>query len=138
MSVTTLPSYFKAPVGSLSDPQFCTRQQHATMTYPSSAAATVDDPDPTTQMAWPTSKRNDEYYPSPYPSPVESGQTLIMPSQTSSRTNGKSPARTGNLDSIPEENSEIGRRRLTTLQLFNLSISMAGAQIAWTVELGWI
>ncbi|EJD01423.1 MFS general substrate transporter [Fomitiporia mediterranea MF3/22] len=33
--------------------------------------------------------------------------------------------------------SEIGRKRLTTLQLFNLSISMAGAQVAWTVELGY-
>jgi solute carrier family 45 protein 1/2/4 len=29
------------------------------------------------------------------------------------------------------------RRRLSTFDLFNLSISMAGAQIAWTVELGY-
>lgn len=30
-----------------------------------------------------------------------------------------------------------GKRRLSTLDLFNLSISMAGAQVAWTVELGY-
>jgi solute carrier family 45, member 1/2/4 len=30
------------------------------------------------------------------------------------------------------------RRRMTTWDLVNLSISMAGAQIAWTVELGYV
>ncbi|KAI0322524.1 MFS general substrate transporter [Amylostereum chailletii] len=30
-----------------------------------------------------------------------------------------------------------GKRRLTLLDLFNLSVSMGGAQVAWTVELGY-
>jgi solute carrier family 45 protein 1/2/4 len=42
----------------------------------------------------------------------------------------------------PEEGSkapasEPGKQRLTTWNLITLSISMAGAQIAWTVELGY-
>lgn len=103
------------------------------MTFPSTTSAAIaNDPDPTTQMAWPTSKN----YPSPSPSPVEPTSQSSWPPQGPARANGKSPARGNKKDDIPEGNSEIGTRRLSTLQLFNLSISMAGAQVAWTVELG--
>ena len=41
-------------------------------------------------------------------------------------------------DTKESENDAIGTKRLSTVNLFNLSISMAGAQIAWTVELGCV
>lgn len=37
-----------------------------------------------------------------------------------------------------DREGDPSRRRMSTLDLVNLSISMAGAQIAWTVELGYV
>ncbi|KIK37654.1 hypothetical protein CY34DRAFT_92369 [Suillus luteus UH-Slu-Lm8-n1] len=70
------------------------------------------DPDPTTQIAWPASHR--------------------------SRTTSHSQQETQSADGSDKQHaSEPGRTRLTTWNLITLSISMAGAQIAWTVELGY-
>lgn len=76
------------------------------------------DPDPTTQIPWPAARSRQAVQ---LPSPPAS----IEPSE--SRT--------------PEEVTKNGpasaaKRRLTSWDLFTLSISMAGAQMAWTVELG--
>ncbi|KAI5123444.1 hypothetical protein M0805_006149 [Coniferiporia weirii] len=98
----------------------------------SSPSATVPDLDPTTQMTWPTSSTSrvdrsdgDDLHPT-----VRHGSPL--------RTAGKSPQRVDAKNTGGNtENLEIGRARLTAFQLFKLSVSMAGAQVAWTVELGY-
>lgn len=100
------------------------------------AAPYADDPDPTSQMAWPTAHRAN-------PQSTSGGDGQLSQADrykaSTSSTKPKSPQRNAskNDDSTQSENIEIGRKRLTTWQLFKLSISMAGAQIAWTVELGY-
>lgn len=90
------------------------------MSFPTNEDA---DPDPTTQMAWPgaRSKRN------------ESKQRDRSASVHNSRERTqRTPAAAANLPPA----DDATKRRLSTMGLFNLSISMAGAQIAWSVELG--
>lgn len=76
------------------------------------------DPDPTTQIPWPSarSRHNTEDFGSAE-IVVDDGVT-----QTAPEANGR---------------AKHSKRRLTTWDLITLSISMAGAQIAWTVELGY-
>ena len=92
-------------------------------------------PDPTTQMAWPMTSNgtaND--------APVAGPSDGTLPPEVRYRApppqKGVPPQRDARPAVSAPQPSEIGRKRLTTLQLFNLSISMAGAQVAWTVELG--
>ncbi|KAL5527409.1 hypothetical protein ACEPAG_6200 [Sanghuangporus baumii] len=98
----------------------------------SRAQSPVPDADPTTQIAWPMSSSG-----AINGSSEQDGATV--PPEERYKAPGKrsrSPARdikSGEADAL----SEIGRKHLSTLQLFNLSISMAGAQVAWTVELGY-
>ncbi|RDB22586.1 General alpha-glucoside permease [Hypsizygus marmoreus] len=77
------------------------------------------DPDPTTQIPWPTAR---------------SGETAETESSAGTFVEETTPRTVA-------ENSgqkvDPGRRRLSTWDLITLSISMAGAQIAWTVELGY-
>lgn len=97
------------------------------MTFPSNADV---DPDPTTQMAWPSSRRN------------ASGSHILKPNRPGNGL-GSRPER-GPLKLDPTAASLMtlvnapSKRRLTTKDLIFLSISMAGAQIAWTVELGYV
>lgn len=90
------------------------------MTFPANDDA---DPDPTTQIAWPGARNKrienivEEHHADGSDDP--SGQ-----SDSRARTNKSKDA--------------TGKRRMSTLDLFNISISMAGAQIAWTVELGYV
>ena len=98
------------------------------MTFASNPDA---DPDPTTQMTWPSSRRNASG-PSILKSPhggagVESPQTERGPLRLDLST--------ANFKTIVNPPT---KRRLTTKDLIFLSISMAGAQIAWTVELGYV
>lgn len=79
------------------------------------------DPDPTTQIPWPGARKR-------------SDRELDPPGATTPPVNSNHASRRGSMVSRAEMNGK--RRRLSTLDLFNLSISMAGAQIAWTVELG--
>jgi solute carrier family 45, member 1/2/4 len=79
------------------------------------------DPDPTTQIPWPGARKRSDREVDP--------SEATPSSNASSRFNSRHPS----VVSRPEPN---GKRRLSTLDLYNLSISMAGAQIAWTVELG--
>jgi solute carrier family 45, member 1/2/4 len=76
------------------------------------------DPDPTTQIPWPGARKRSD--------------REVDPSEATPSSNASSTRRPS-VVSRPEQN---GKRRLSTLDLYNLSISMAGAQIAWTVELG--
>ena len=95
------------------------------MTFPSNADA---DPDPTTQMAWPSSRRN-----------ASGSQILKSGGGVESPQAQRGPLK---LDltspGIKSLMNPVRKRRLTTKDLIFLSISMAGAQIAWTVELGYV
>ena len=77
------------------------------------------DPDPTTQIPWPGARKR-------------SDRDVDPPAQSNGNSRHNSPRR----PSIVSRVELHGKRRLSTLDLFNLSISMAGAQVAWTVELG--
>jgi hypothetical protein len=94
------------------------------MTFSSSFDA---DPDPTTQVAWPGSrgKRSTR-------SANASSTTLPEtddPNNTQATDRSRSSQGRGHAE-------KAGKKRMTALDLFNLSVSMGGAQIAWTVELG--
>jgi hypothetical protein len=80
------------------------------------------DPDPTTQIPWPGARKRSD------PDPDDS-----RVSQPPANPTNNSPRRPS-VGSKADANGK--RRRLSTLDLVYLSISMAGAQIAWTVELG--
>lgn len=84
------------------------------------------DIDPTSQLAWPTSTRKDT-------TPAHDRVPQEDRYRASSAQKKKSPQRSAN----DPDTADIGKARLSTRQLFNLSISMAGAQVAWTVELGY-
>ncbi|KAF8640148.1 hypothetical protein AX17_001384 [Amanita inopinata Kibby_2008] len=82
--------------------------------------ATDSDPDPTTQIPWPAARTR---------------QTWTLESRTDAN------ADEGSNRTLLEDNGKLQppseRRHLTAWDLITLSISMAGAQIAWTVELGY-
>ncbi|KNZ81557.1 General alpha-glucoside permease [Termitomyces sp. J132] len=79
------------------------------------------DPDPTTQIPWPTGR----------PRQASDLDEVVKPATPSDDSVARSAP-----EIVPKK-PESGRRRLTTWDLITLSISMAGAQIAWTVELGY-
>ena len=77
------------------------------------------DPDPTTQIPWPATR----------------GQVLDQPLQPFAF--GESASSVGERDGHNKRSKlPPGKRQLTNWDLITLSISMAGAQVAWTVELG--
>ncbi|KAG6378700.1 hypothetical protein JVT61DRAFT_12972 [Boletus reticuloceps] len=82
------------------------------------------DPDPTTQIAWPAARHRR----------TTSSLQLAQDSEPTSDTAVSSTVDSAKRSSIPTEHP---RHLLTTWNLITLSISMAGAQIAWTVELGY-
>lgn len=93
------------------------------MPFPATSADA--DPDPTTQIAWPSrnGKRRDSE-----PEQVvvvEDGQSSTA-SANAKRTRTPDRERDGDAD-----------RRMSTLDLMKLSVSMGGSQVAWTVELGY-
>ena len=85
------------------------------MTVPTFADA---DPDPSTQQAWPRKNRNQ-------------GDAHSGPG-AEGRQAGQGPSHPGKDD----HGAEHGIAHLSQWNLVTLSIAMAGAQIAWTVELG--
>lgn len=94
------------------------------MTFPSNVDA---DPDPTTQIPWPARMPN-----------RRRASTINHPGSIagSSALNDEA-ADTNKASSTPKE-GEVLKRRMSTMDLVKLSISMAGAQVAWTVELGYV
>lgn len=98
------------------------------MTFASNPDA---DPDPTTQMTWPSSRRNasgSHIIKANYPGgAVESPQAERGPLRLDPTISG-----------IKTLVNPSTKRSLTTKDLIFLTISMAGAQIAWTVELGYV
>ncbi|TFY65644.1 hypothetical protein EVG20_g5453 [Dentipellis fragilis] len=93
------------------------------MAFPTSADA---DPDPTTQIPWPgaRSKWNERKARADADAPPVEGSEAGPSSDLSGET-------------AADARKESGKQGLSTLDLFKLSVSMAGAQIAWTVELGY-
>ncbi|KIP07007.1 hypothetical protein PHLGIDRAFT_13479 [Phlebiopsis gigantea 11061_1 CR5-6] len=92
------------------------------MTFPAGVAA---DPDPTTQIPWPSRQAK---------------RVRISDSRERERSLTMPEPSTGNdlANGTPKDKtSDLSRRRMSTWDLVKLSISMAGAQIAWTVELGY-
>ncbi|KAH7916169.1 major facilitator superfamily domain-containing protein [Hygrophoropsis aurantiaca] len=90
------------------------------------------DPDPTTQMPWPSAR---------YRQRTASGNT-----QQTSADQNHSTGINRSYQSTEDGGKQVlssstspkpGRTRLSTWDLITLSISMGGAQIAWTVELGY-
>lgn len=79
------------------------------------------DPDPTTQIPWPGARIRQ--VPGSEVGPGSGVGDDAEPRNTV-EANGK-------VKETP------GRRKMSTWDLVTLSISMAGAQIAWTVELGY-
>ena len=75
------------------------------------------DPDPTTQIPWPSARARHT---------TGLDESAVVDDDELQNT----PAIIGNIKATPL------KRRLTTWDLVTLSISMGGAQIAWTVELG--
>ncbi|KZT12537.1 MFS general substrate transporter [Laetiporus sulphureus 93-53] len=94
------------------------------MTFPDTADA---DPDPTTQIAWPS--RNGKR------ARMQSAQGEPSEEETSNANGSGQPNGKKRLSDSPDE--ELSGRRMSTLDLINLSIAMAGSQVAWTVELGY-
>lgn len=86
--------------------------------------ANVDiDPDPTTQIAWPASNGKRVRLNEPHVDDSSIGESST--GYGSNQASGK-----------PDKDADPTLRRMSTWDLVKLSISMAGAQVAWTVELG--
>ncbi|KAJ7682661.1 hypothetical protein DFH06DRAFT_972053 [Mycena polygramma] len=75
----------------------------------------ADQEDPTTQVPWPTRTKA---------------------SSSAEREPQEVPDTENDVEEVAKKVQTPAKRRLTTWDLITLSISMAGAQIAWTVELG--
>jgi solute carrier family 45 protein 1/2/4 len=96
------------------------------MTFPTFAADA--DPDPTTQIAWPAAR------PKPaHQVPQENSPRLEIEQRDS---NGTGDAHSLDDNAKQGKPTQPGRPYLSTWDLITLSISMGGAQVAWTVELG--
>ncbi|KAF9008949.1 hypothetical protein BDQ17DRAFT_1422133 [Cyathus striatus] len=76
------------------------------------------DPDPTTQIPWPTA-RPKQLNPDAHAIP-----DMPEPGHATEENHKGSP-------------SPLQKRHLSSWNLFTLSVAMAGAQVAWTVELGY-
>ncbi|VDB98727.1 unnamed protein product [Peniophora sp. CBMAI 1063] len=79
------------------------------------------DPDPTTQMAWPNARH---------------GAKRVSESVGDGEGFDGEEAM-GERSASSKRTDREGRGRMSWVDLFNLSVSMGGAQIAWTVELGY-
>ncbi|KAJ6628757.1 hypothetical protein B0H10DRAFT_2259627 [Mycena sp. CBHHK59/15] len=80
----------------------------------------AEQEDPTTQVPWPTRPKE--------PRTASDG---------SAGSEHEAPNGQGNVEEVVKNVLTSRKRRLSTWDLITLSISMAGAQIAWTVELGY-
>lgn len=79
------------------------------------------DPDPTSQIPWPAAR--------PRQAVSSEASTEVTVDELGIRTP---------LSDNKKADSVNGKRWLTTWDLITLSVSMAGAQVAWTVELGYV
>lgn len=102
------------------------------MTFPSNVDA---DPDPTTQIPWPgrsAARRRASSLEPPRSLAGSSTPANEEAVDVSTVGNGKNGGIAASRD------DDVVKRRMSTMDLIKLSISMAGGQVAWTVELGYI
>jgi len=88
------------------------------------------DPDPTTQIAWPTARPKRVQ-----PQPQDNSTRFEI-----EQRDGNGPRDRHSEDDNAKKGKSVakpGKRHLSTWDLITLSISMGGAQVAWTVELGY-
>lgn len=97
------------------------------MTFATNADA---DPDPTTQMTWPSSRRSGS---GSHSHILKSNGDGVESPQVERRPLRLDPNVAGIKTFV-----NPAAKRLTMKDLIFLTISMAGAQIAWTVELGCV
>lgn len=94
------------------------------MTFPANVDA---DPDPTSQIAWPGRQGG-------------RGRRASKHLQDTRSASGSRPSMSGvgggGITKPPTAEAAGEKGRMSTLDLFNLSIAMGGSQVAWTVELG--
>lgn len=95
------------------------------MTFPANVDA---DPDPTSQIAWPGRQGGRGRRASKHLHDTRSG---------SGSRPSMSGANGGGVAKPPAAETAGEKSRMSTLDLFNLSIAMGGSQVAWTVELGY-
>lgn len=100
------------------------------MAFPSNVDA---DPDPTTQIPWPA-RSAARRRASSLEQPRSIAGSSAMINEEAVDVNGTG---NGNGKNAAREDGLV-RRRMSTMDLVKLSISMAGAQVAWTVELGYV
>ncbi|KAI6047428.1 major facilitator superfamily domain-containing protein [Pisolithus marmoratus] len=82
------------------------------------------DPDPTFQIAWPAARHRQ--------------QTTSMTSLGNGCQSGEAAVSYQSVASSGKRSHDEPKRvRFSTWDLFTLSVSMAGAQVAWTIELGY-
>ncbi|KAF8591426.1 MFS general substrate transporter [Ramaria rubella] len=98
------------------------------MSFPSAAVAT--DPDPTSQVAWPAGRNLASGAASSLSASIERRDLPLLESR-------REPWKYDSGISHPHNTTIPGVASLTKWNLFTLSIAMAGAQVAWTVELGY-
>jgi len=82
----------------------------------------AEDDDPTSQIPWPQAAKGRRESDSSQDDDVE----RVPAAANDDRNNGS------------KKRGSSPRRQLSTWDLITLSISMGGAQIAWTVELGYV
>ncbi|KAI0719641.1 MFS general substrate transporter [Cerioporus squamosus] len=106
------------------------------MTFP---PANVDaDPDPSSQIPWPNRQQDRGRRGSnTQASLLREGRSGSRPSVSRVNGNGKHKPVGSAVAEEGASGSGGGKKRMSTLDLIYLSISMGGSQVAWTVELGY-
>ncbi|KAH8105925.1 MFS general substrate transporter [Cristinia sonorae] len=92
-------------------------------------ASSDSDPDPTSQIPWPS--RNGK---SPTPHSALTPDRMV---NTPESSNGVGRSKSKTRKGVGNNDSTLARKRMSTMDLIKLSISMGGAQVAWTLELGY-
>ena len=101
-----------------------------------SSASSAADPDPTSQIPWPSGRK-------------ASGVSIASPATDVPSSSGshsevnvtrnllKHNEYNGRVQHPPQDVKLLALKPLTKWNLFTLSLGMLGAQVAWTVELGY-
>jgi solute carrier family 45, member 1/2/4 len=86
------------------------------------------DPDPTTQMAWPSGRFRRIT--------VDEQEAPPLHDDSAESSSSRGAEENVKVSLQVSSRDEPSRARLTTWNLITLSIAMGGSQVAWTVELG--
>ncbi|KAF8517822.1 MFS general substrate transporter [Gautieria morchelliformis] len=102
----------------------------------SSMASSAVDPDPTTQIAWPSGRKAAGASSASPTSDLHGSYASESHLEVNPRV--EPVKNTRRIPHPPQDDAKLqGLKPLTKWNLFTLSLGMAGAQVAWTVELGY-